>query len=422
MPSIVRVILLALHASFLLLAVLASVNAPVPLGPLEVPRYIVTGAQGGTPPEGAAAPNRIEIHEFVKMDDHFSLYILTLQHMQRQDQKEVDSYFSIAGINGRPYQSWNGSGSMPVDPNAWQGYSQIGNVLFPTWQRVYLVLFEASALQTAAMKIAATYTVDQACFKQAALNLRQPYWDWSLNAVPPAEVIALKKVTIITPNGQKTHVDNPLYCYTFHPIDPSFPPPFSNWTTTLRQPSTNAPDAEDDVSDLRSVLRSLQSELRTGTYNLLRRVRSWEVLSNDNPRAGGSRGNNLEAIHDGVQAYVGGNGQISDPEVAAFDPIFFLHNCNVDRVLSLWSALNPGVWVSPGPPPHGSWTLIPKSAVDKDTDLTPFWKSQNSYWRSSEVTTTAAMGYTYPEFNGLNMSDPSAVRSAIAAKVVRLYA
>ncbi|KAJ7652870.1 hypothetical protein DFH06DRAFT_1418625 [Mycena polygramma] len=98
-----------------------------------------------------------------------------------------------------------------------------------------------------------------------------------------------------------------------------------------------------------------------------------------------------------------------------------LNDPNVDRLLSLWSALNPDVWVSPGPAPHGSWTLIPKSAVDKDTDLTPFWKSQNSYWRSSEVTTTAAMGYTYPEFNGFNMSDPSAVRSAIAAKVVRLY-
>lgn len=41
--------------------------------------YIITGAKGGTPPQGAAAPNRVEIHDFVKIDDQFSLYIQALR-------------------------------------------------------------------------------------------------------------------------------------------------------------------------------------------------------------------------------------------------------------------------------------------------------------------------------------------------------
>jgi tyrosinase len=42
-------------------------------------KYIVSGAKGGTPPQGAAAPNRIEINDFVKIADQFSLYIQALR-------------------------------------------------------------------------------------------------------------------------------------------------------------------------------------------------------------------------------------------------------------------------------------------------------------------------------------------------------
>ncbi|KAJ6619317.1 photo-regulated tyrosinase [Mycena sp. CBHHK59/15] len=385
-------------------------------------KYIVTGAKGGST-QAAAAPNRIEINDFVKIEDQFSLYIQALQHIYGQKQQDVDSFFSIAGIHGLPYQPWDGSGQKPVDPNdpeAWQGYCTHGNVLFPTFHRPYVFLFE-QALQTAAISIAATYTVDQDRFKKAAMDLRQPYWDWARKSVPPAEVISLDKVSIIAPNGQKTQVNNPLRRYAFHPIDPSFSDPYSGWKTTLRHPDSMEPDAKDDVEELTSTLTSAQRQLRTKTYNLLTRVHTWPAFSNHTPGDGGSTSNSLEAIHDGVHTDVGGNGQMSDPSVAAFDPIFFLHHCNVDRLLSLWSALNSGVWVTPGKATGGTWTIIPDAPVDKDTDLTPFWNSQNDFWASSDVTVTSQVGYTYPEFNGLDMNDPSKVRSAIAQKVNQLY-
>ena len=106
-------------------------------------------------------------------------------------------------------------------------------------------------MQQRATEIAATYTVDKADWQQAASNLRQPFWDWARNAIPPDEVIALTQVTITGPNGKPVKVDNPLYQYTFHPIDPSFPDPYSGWPTTLRQPTSTDPDATDDVATLK---------------------------------------------------------------------------------------------------------------------------------------------------------------------------
>jgi hypothetical protein len=63
---------------------------------------------------------------------------------------------------------------------------------------------------------------------------------------------------------------------------------------------------------------------------------------------------------------------------SAFDPIFFLHHTNVDRLLSLWSALNPGVWVTRGEATGGTWTILPDAPVDKNTGNTSVVKKMLS--------------------------------------------
>jgi tyrosinase len=106
-------------------------------------------------------------------------------------------------------------------------------------------------LQKRAEEIAAKYTVDTAGWKKAAIDLRQPYWDWALNAIPPDQVIAQTQVTITGKDGKQIQVDNPLYHYKFHPIDPSFRSPYSGWQTTLRRPQSRKSDATDDVTGLK---------------------------------------------------------------------------------------------------------------------------------------------------------------------------
>jgi len=287
-------------------------------------------------------------------------------------------------------------------------------VLFPTWHRPYVGLYE-QAVQQAALGIAQQYS-DTDRWTAAARNLRVPFWDWAASAVPPDEIIALENVDITTPNGDQS-VPNPFLRYTFNPIDPSFTSPWDGYQTTVRHPEDSDP-----VDALKSHLSSSGEQLTTQTYNLLTRVSTWPAFSNHSPDDGGSSSNSLEAIHDGIHVTVGGpGGHMRNPAVAAFDPIFFLHHCNVDHLLSLWAAVHPGKWVTPGPSDQGTFTIPANVRVDVNTDLTPFWNGQDSFWISSGTTSTGALQYSYPEFNNLDLNDRDAVRTAIANIINQKY-
>jgi tyrosinase len=53
------------------------------------------------------------------------------------------SQFGLGGIHGLPNVQWGGSGGTePVSQDQWGGYCTHGNVLFPTWHRPYVALYE----------------------------------------------------------------------------------------------------------------------------------------------------------------------------------------------------------------------------------------------------------------------------------------
>lgn len=61
--------------------------------------------------------------------------------MAKMNQEEPVSYFQIGGIHGLPYVRWNGA---DISGEAVEsiGYCTHGSVLFPTWHRPYVSLFE----------------------------------------------------------------------------------------------------------------------------------------------------------------------------------------------------------------------------------------------------------------------------------------
>jgi tyrosinase len=72
-----------------------------------------------------------------------------------------------------------------------------------------------------------------------------PYWDWAASAAIPT-IVSTPKVTIITPTGEQ-EMDNPLYCYKFPPLDPTYFPNqgqydsyLANDPTTIRDPNANS--------------------------------------------------------------------------------------------------------------------------------------------------------------------------------------
>ncbi|KAJ3058501.1 hypothetical protein HDU99_006777 [Rhizoclosmatium hyalinum] len=71
------------------------------------------------------------------------------------------------------------------------------------------------------------------------------------------------------------------------------------------------------------------------------------------------------------------------PEVAAYDPIFYFHHCNVDRLLALYESIF-NVYVDAG---LAGQPLAPFKIVD----------GTNQAWTSNDAHDVTSFGYTYPE-------------------------
>ena len=70
---------------------------------------------------------------------------MLLEAMSTEDQADIQSFFGVGGIHGLPNQPWdNVTGDPPFDPTSgqWGGYCTHGSVVFPTWHRPYVMLYE----------------------------------------------------------------------------------------------------------------------------------------------------------------------------------------------------------------------------------------------------------------------------------------
>ncbi|KAJ3565570.1 hypothetical protein NP233_g7549 [Leucocoprinus birnbaumii] len=355
--------------------------------------------------------NRLNIVDFVKNDKFLTLYVRALESIQARDQHSWDSFFQVAGIHGLPFIEW-AKERPSVNANQ-AGYCTHGQPLFPTWHRPYVALYEQT-LQGAAIEAAKKFTVDKEAWAQAAKDIRQPFWDWGFQFVPPDEVIKNEQIQIVDYNGQKVSVPNPILRYHFHPIDPSFSRyrDFNTWTTTVRNPDRSR---KEDIPGLIRKMGIEADQIREKTYNMLKFNDNWEFFSNHSV-GDDQHANSLEAVHDDIHGIVGYGkipGHMTVPFFAAFDPIFWLHHANVDRLLSLWHAMNPDVWVTPGENLDATMSIAADTQVTQDTPLEPFYETKDKVWTSAPVTDTSKFGYSYPDFDAVIGGSKDLVKAAI---------
>ncbi|KAJ8507838.1 hypothetical protein ONZ45_g9821 [Pleurotus djamor] len=346
---------------------------------------------------------RVEIQDFVKNDKWLSLFVQALGKPSLWHKARNSTFRTSASVASMVYLSDPG-----LVPEA---------ILKASFKGIVLMQF----LQQAAMTIALEYKSDE--WVRAAETMRLPYWDWASAPIPPDQVIAMPQITITTSSGPQT-VANPFWGYVFHPIDPSFTGRWALWRKTLRQPSGTGANAQDNVETLKRTLVRVAPQVNRDTY-LLFSIDNWDDFSNHTTSAGSSL-NSLEGIHDSLHVNIGGSGHMSSVPHAAHDPIFYLHHCNIDRLLALWQAIHFDVEVTDGSSGGGTWTIPANQRIGVNTPLTPFWRTQDSSWVSTTdsngVQDFTTFGYTYPEFKGLDLSDKEAVRAAISQKVEELYA
>ncbi len=344
---------------------------------------------------------------------------------------DPNSFFTLGGYHGEPFRGagWGNS-------TYWGGYCNHGNVLFPTWHRVYLFKIE-EALQSI----------------EGCEEVMMPYWDEtsdeSVNkGIPWALTDEFFPRDSKNPNPLRSFVfpvniqdningDNPNYSKPAGYETVRYPLSGLVGTDADRQATeahnANFPDHQQNVQILNenvknwlnshividgkmfptNVKHKYEQCLHAPNYTVFSNTTSaaeWnsKIVLADNPDSKTSDDPlvvPLESPHNSIHLATGGydapgydrspidgaNGDMGENDTAGLDPIFFFHHCNVDRMFWLWQKQNghedqfdiipgyPGTNSvdSQGPTPG----TAPNSWLTMDSILDPFKKVENGVER-----------------------------------------
>jgi tyrosinase len=190
---------------------------------------------------------------------------------------------------------------------------------FLTWHRAYMRAFE-KALQT------------------VHCDLMLPFWDWSsgpTTGVPEA----CRHPTYVNQSGDT--VPNPLYSG-----------PIAGGGNTSRR-------SDIDTTTFGDIATSAQSAMSSTSFS------TFQIA--------------LNGPHGAVHIATGG--QMGSAAYAGFDPIFYLHHSNVDRLWWNWQQSNPGA-------------AMPANELAYELD--PFNKPFTTNWQTgADVISTDDLGYRY---------------------------
>lgn len=295
--------------------------------------------------------------------DVFNMLVLAFESMQEKDESHDLSYYQLSGIHGFPFISWQ---YPPRNPSPQRGYCTHQSSIFTTWHRPYVALLEQT-LYEEAVSIAKRFTgPDASKYQAAAEEVRLPYWDWASDDTDSRlpKAVAEPSIAVVKPGSAgPTTIPNPLYSYRRRDIG----------TNTVRGQT-----AEADLMATFPERQSLTNALFTDTtYN--------------------DFSSNLEDIHGLVHVLIGGD--MVSVARAAYDPVFWFHHCNVDRLMAMFQAAHPDLYLSPAPRTP-TYALDAPGTDDLFTPLYPFRHPDSKEWTSDDVKSVESifkLGYAYPE-------------------------
>ncbi|GJE90072.1 di-copper centre-containing protein [Phanerochaete sordida] len=423
---------------------------------MSAENYLIVGRKG------TGVHDRLEIEDLqTTQPEQFTLFILAFLALQDRG-IPVDSpglaippaahFTEIAGIHGLPFKEWIGdlakdqsnfSAKDPKDtqpvPSRFGGYCNHGSVVFPTWHRPYVMAVE-QAIGNIAVELAKRITAsitdkpdEVDAWKKAAQALRFPFWDWAAkkvadDGVPP--VLTDDKVNIKFPGGITKEVENPLAFFPFKTIPDGFEDEvldvkayFSKWKRTFRYAKSTPHATSSGTADLNAKIKKKAESIRRHVGKLFtfdddgKPPLVWDEFSNHTTQSLRTMDfyncGSLEGIHDSMHDFIGGNGHMSDPDYAGFDPIFFLHHCNVDRLLALWEYVYPDYFMGSGythsgrtypfTQSRGTYSLVYNAKLTDDSPLPPFRTEDSKYWTSTGTRFLDGKYYSYPEVAGVKV-------------------
>ncbi|MEH2022955.1 tyrosinase family protein [Nostoc sp.] len=377
------------------------------------------------------------------------------------------SFFMLGGYHGEPFRGagWGNS-------SYWGGYCNHGNILFPTWHRVYLLKLE-DALRSI----------------PGCEDVILPYWDETSddslkNGIPSA--LTQKDFEL---DGVK--IDNPLRSFVFNKNikdsingdNPNYSKPKGYETkryplsglvgddvdiANTKEHNAKYPNYDENVKLLnQNVVNWLTSQIvvdgKTISNNLKDKYTAcldapnYTVFSNTTSAGQWNADLDkgivpfvpLESPHNSIHLAVGGfdvpgifdaspiegaNGDMGENDTAGLDPIFYFHHCFIDRVFWLWQqkhgytdhleviAEYPGTNSvdNQGPTPG----TVPNSWLTLESPLNPFKKKEHGkervYTSLDCINIEKQLGYTYSHGSLSEQPERAALQPDRSTKVIRV--
>ncbi|KAJ5784932.1 uncharacterized protein N7503_010144 [Penicillium pulvis] len=364
------------------------------------------------------------------------LFIMALYRFQQITPTDRDSYFQIAGIHGQPNVPWD----EPIDKSEAEGkgYCTHNNILFPVWHRAYLALYEQRIYEIMNNEIVPNFAEEgRSDWQKAAQTWRLPFWDWGITTSVP-DLCKYPTTLVPTADGKSEEtITNPLFQFRMPTNQPmssagmaNFKDPWapdgdmifygecigtSRWpqegdnisgSTAWKHGVVNNYKVQDALKKPEWVADSPYGQPAEMVYRLLTIPMEYSTfattaqLSEDQSVANDV---NIEYIHNNLHGWVGGdfNGHMSQIPVASFDPTFWLHHCNIDRIFALWQALNPEKWIEESQVNEFFQEIIGLpigTKITTETELRPFHKDvSGTVMVPNDVRYPYSLGYTYPE-------------------------
>ncbi|KAK3314031.1 hypothetical protein B0H66DRAFT_537281 [Apodospora peruviana] len=385
---------------------------------------VVTGIKG-------PVTQRLEIRDLMRNKPMWYLFLKGLQSFQKEDAKLLRSYYAISGIHGRPYTPYNevvGRELREDEIGNVGGYCAHTSIVFATWHRPFLALFEQELYQHV-LKEAAKLNDPTGVYQEAAKAVRLPYWDWALpKSQQPEFWPKVFDAPTIKVDGFPTVDPNPLATFSRKSlsINPGEEWAFSRDRTTRQL-------------DLGTKLGQAVNARNTSVSKLMFTDTDWLTFSNNGyvKSQDPSQFFSIEEVHDKIHGEIGGTmGSIT---TSAFDPVFWLHHCNIDRLTALRQAIRPHAYIDEKGQDvgrNGTNFVSQRGDVQNNkTPLKPFWRTSPTaadaastakydavFWNSQQVENTQVFGYTYPEtFDRSKVRDVDKFAVIVASRARDLY-
>ncbi|OCL09432.1 Di-copper centre-containing protein [Glonium stellatum] len=388
----------------------------------------------------------------------FNIFVLALLNLQEDSPKRTADkmgYFQVAGIHGLPLTLWNSEGVKLNKMDQYgSGYCHHGHLGFGPWHRPYLAMMEAN--------------FPELKYFDAVRRWRLPFWDYYRPRGGPVSFPGVKKNEI-------THYDYDggipdIFTIPSLKIRPTmkddlslFPNPFASFSFPKQGGGLTKSDWDTvpSLSTIRTerypmVPRKKNKEvgepltLREAFNDLIARNKKDPVMLEDplniainrtreekirmisamltdpsygrfsaygtNAQVTGGPSGSLEgSIHGEYHNKLGGDsGHMSAVPVAAFDPVFWIHHCQIDRLFAIWEQAHPKSWFATD---KKQIKALQDANIwfDPDKPLEPFrtykkgntgTRGKDGWWTCNTSQDTKTYGYSYPD---ISLSEDSLV-------------